>query len=232
MIFLPALILGFGGSLHCMAMCGPLVMYMKFGKQNSWRTYGNMAVYHLGRILTYALLGGIAGALGWAVSLGNYHQWLSLIMGGFILISGLLSFTGWIMLPGLNTRWFSKGMEKLKKLPKSLSLFVMGGLNGLLPCGLVYVAIGTSVVTASPLEAAFFMAIFGLGTTPLLTSLPVLQRMLQKEFKGRTILRINWKGVLAIIAGLLLIVRGLNLNIPYVSPGTVEKAGTTEYFCH
>lgn len=231
-MFLTALILGFGGSLHCMAMCGPLVMYMKFGKSNSWKTYGNMLMYHSGRILIYAALGFIAGTLGWAVSLGNYHQWLSIVMGGLILFSGLMSFTGWIKLPGLSTKWFSSGMGKLKKLPKTFSLFVMGGLNGLLPCGLVYVAIGTSVVTASPVQAALFMIVFGLGTMPLLSSLPILQRMLKKEFSGRAILSINWKGVLAIVAGLLLIVRGLNLDIPYLSPGSEEKAGTMEYYCH
>lgn len=229
---LSAFILGFGGSIHCLAMCGPLVMYMKFGKQNAFKTYLNMLVYHAGRILVYAILGGIAGWMGWAVSLGKYHQWLSIVMGGIILFLGIISFTGKIKLPGLGTKWFSRGMKSLKKLPKTLSLFFMGAMNGLLPCGLVYVAIGASVVMASPLQAAMFMVLFGLGTTPLLIGIPVFQRMFSTQYQKARWMRWNWKGILAIIAGLLLIVRGLSLEIPYVSPASEEKVGGTEYFCH
>jgi hypothetical protein len=215
-----ALILGLAGSLHCIGMCGPIAIALPVGNGSRFNyTVGRIA-YNLGRSVTYALLGLFCGFVGKTILMAGYQQVLSIALGVLILLAVLLpsgqlakitglSFHARLVgrLQGLWARVFSKSSIN--------SLFVVGLLNGFLPCGLVYVALAGSVATASPLYGAAYMGIFGLGTLPVMFAMAMLGRVVGSGFRSR--LR-RVVPVVGVLLAALFILRGLSLGIPFVSP--------------
>ena len=222
-----ALVLGLAGSLHCIGMCGPIAIALPIGPGSKFSyTVGRLA-YNIGRAVTYALLGLVCGFVGRTILMAGYQQVLSIALGILILLavllpSGLLakitgmSFHARIVgrLQGLWARMFRKSSVS--------SLFVVGLLNGFLPCGLVYVALAGSIATTSPLYGAAYMAIFGLGTLPVMFAMAMLGRVVGVGFRNKLRKVVPVAGVLL---AALFILRGLSLGIPYVSP----KLGSTQH---
>lgn len=222
MIFLQGIIIGLLGSFHCVGMCGPIAFIVP-ASGDGFQKYFSYFIYHLGRVFTYALFGGVLGLLGESIRFAEIQQYASIIIGAFILIIAVgLMF-------GKNfpvNSYLSKAMLPIKKRLGNLlkvgsknkrNLFLIGFLNGFLPCGLVYVALSASLLTSSVLDSVVLMVAFGLGTIPALMLLVVFKTKLSKI--------INFKKLIPyalIFAGALLVVRGMNLGIPYVSP-KVEK---------
>jgi sulfite exporter TauE/SafE len=212
-----ALVLGFMGSVHCLAMCGPLVMTLNTRKQQS---ISDKLLYNAGRIFTYCLLGLIAGIFGSGIQWAIGQQFLSVTTGVLLLLAVLV---GWIG-KDPNVRWLSGPLAKIKmKLGAMLngnrvSMWWFGVYNGFLPCGLTYVALAASVATGSLLQSIVYMALFGLGTSPMMwVIVSGFQKLNQKWISGNKLIT----GFTCFLA-LLLIVRGLGLGVPYLSPSQHE----------
>lgn len=214
-------LLGIGGSLHCVGMCGPLVLAAAriTGKHPHAR---RIAVLHqLGRITTYATLGLTAGSLGRSLTLLGWQRPLTIGMGLAILTSLIL---GSHLAPTSQlAKWIGRLNGQLQRNLKSNRLwthFAVGLTHGLLPCGLVYVALGMAAASGHPIHGAGFMMAFGIGTLPLLLGLAHLPRT---SFGSRLLTQRYWLTGLAFLAGTLLILRGLELGVPYLSPKFTEN---------
>lgn len=211
-----AFMLGVAGSLHCAGMCGPLVMALPaVGSNPATQVVGRLA-YNGGRILTYGLMGVVFGLLGQALSVVGVQRWVSVVAGALIL-AGLFAWParGGSWLVG---RWVARLKTALGGMIRRRSVgshFMFGGLNGLLPCGLVYVACAAAATTGSVVSGARYMLVFGLGTVPMMFGLGLAGRYLHARLQGRIQRLIPFTlGVMAV----LLILRGMSLGIPYLSP--------------
>ncbi len=228
-IYFTAILLGLVSSLHCVGMCGPIIMnvpFLHFERSKYWA----MATYHFSRILIYFLLGIFSGSIGAAISIAGFQQWLSIIAGAFLLLLFLIPKIKNILEKKLNSpvnKIYSSVGEYLFK-PTFSSVALMGLVNGILPCGMVYAALIASTAAGSVGGSMLYMVFFGLGTLPLLLSCSVGISFLGNSFRNR-FRKIAPYGTL--IIGILFVLRGLNLGIPYVSPHFEEKTKRMEC-CH
>jgi sulfite exporter TauE/SafE len=207
-------------------MCGPIALAIPL-KTSSWlaRITGGL-IYNIGRAITYAVMGAIFGLLGRGLVMSGFQQWISVIMGAIMILSvitpslyknrfkaekGLFSFVGKVKL----------SLGKLFTQRSYGSLFLIGLLNGLLPCGLVYVAIAAAIATGSSAGGALFMFIFGLGTLPMMLSISLIGNLITLELRKKITRLIPYA---IVFIGVLFILRGLSLGIPFLSPP--EKAMT------
>jgi sulfite exporter TauE/SafE len=211
-------ILGLAGSLHCAGMCGPIAMALPTRGATGWSLGLKNLSYQGGRIITYGLLGAIFGALGTALAMTGLHQGLSVAMGLLLMAS--------VFFPGLwkgkwaGGRWLGWLKARLGQAlgpQRKVPFVVIGMLNGLLPCGLVYVALGAALATGDALTAAGFMLLFGLGTSPMMAGMVWMGTRLGREVKQRFKKLVP---VTVFLLGILFFVRGLGLEIPYLSPGS------------
>lgn len=233
LLFITAISLGFLGSFHCVGMCGPIALALPIGNSSNFGRIISVLIYNSGRIITYSLFGIIFGSIGQTFSLFGYQQLLSITLGllillGLILPSKLVSkISGSQLIFSFFTRLKSKLSSLFLKEGKK-SLFLIGLLNGLLPCGLVYMAVAGAIASGNILNGALFMAVFGLGTAPVMIALPLAGNYLSVSF--RTKIRKTVPIMVGFMA-VLLILRGLNLGIPYVSP-KMEKEKSALPTCH
>jgi sulfite exporter TauE/SafE len=226
-IILSAFTLGILGSLHCIGMCGPLVMSMPFQKVREGSIYVATINYHLGKTLTYSLFGMLAGGIGQGFAFFEWQQILS-ISAGIILL--LITFFPFLKKNMSAPKSIQQGFSRLYSLAVDQTalkyFFAFGFLNGFLPCGLVFTAIAGASVTATPLKGLLFMLFFGLGTIPSLTSVILFQQKIGASVK-KYLFRSSY--YISILIGVLLVLRGLNLGIPYVSPNV--NTNTQEIDC-
>jgi len=178
-----------------------------------------MALYHIGKILSYACLGLIVGLFGKQLFVMDTQQSISIIIGVFMLV-----YVVWVYLVKVNTRFNPLQFIQVPVLNALSSLFkskhvtvfiVLGFLNGLLPCGMVYLALGSAMSTGHPLDAAIFMAFFGIGTMPALLMVAVGGQMVNFEWRRKLQKALP---VFIFGMGVMLILRGMNLGIPILSP--------------
>jgi sulfite exporter TauE/SafE len=211
-----AFLLGFVGSAHCAGMCGPLALALPHWGRGQGSFIAGRMLYNAGRIVTYALMGAVFGMFGQGVALAGLQRWVSLVLGAAILIGLIVSprFANAIPVAGA-VNWLKGRLGKLLQTRGSAAMFGIGLLNGLLPCGLVYVACAGATATGSMLSGVEYMVAFGLGTLPMLLAISLLGTKLQfaLRFKVQRLIPAS----LAIV-GLLLLLRGMALGIPYVSP--------------
>lgn len=220
---------GLLGSLHCAGMCGPIAMSLPDFGHSGFAYYWQRFQYNFGRIISYAALGAIMGLPGEWIKPAGWQQWLSIITGAVLIVSFLFT-----QLKG-KIRPFAFLHEKLVgALSKSLqnrgsaSWLITGLLNGLLPCGLVYIALAGALVAGGIAEGAIYMGFFGLGTFPMMFIISVSGRWLPLKIRSRV------KYVLpftSLFVGVLLIVRGMNLGIPYLSPEIKKEQGKQTMEC-
>ena len=216
MDFTLAFALGLLGSLHCAAMCGPLQLALPLPPGGPAKVVGGRIIYQLGRIATYCLLGVIAGLVGKSLLLAGMQRWLSITLGLAILAGFFLSKKVALSAPVTKAVVRLKSAMGAQLRQRNLrSLAVLGGLNGLLPCGLVYVAMAGAVSRGTLASGILFMAAFGLGTTPTLLAISLCGKILPMNLRLKLRAAIP-VGVCTLAA--LLILRGLSLGIPYVSP--------------
>lgn len=211
-----AFMLGLVGSLHCAGMCGPLALALPVaGKTRSDFVLGRL-LYNVGRIITYAGIGAMFGLVGQSFALAGFQKWVSLVAGVAILLGLVASLRIGLGLPiTKSVMWLKSSVGRLLQQRTFGSLFLLGSLNGLLPCGLVYVAATAAAATGSLKLGVISMALFGLGTLPVMLGLGLAGRRLQGffNFKLQHLVPIS----LAVL-GVLLILRGMELGIPYLSP--------------
>lgn len=207
--------IGLVGSLHCVTMCGPLVMIMGIGGKNA-KGVLNSLLYHFSRIMVYFVLGLIVGATMQGVNLFGVSQIVSIVFGGVFFAIGLFYMVKPLHVGGMN-RWVQSSFSKVLNGKEGIGKFIFAGaLNGLLPCGLVYVALSGATLTDSLMEGGMHMLFFGLGTLPSMLGFSVLSNWVKskmKTFKTKYIISIAY-----CVFGVLLIVRGMGIGVPYLSP--------------
>jgi sulfite exporter TauE/SafE len=227
-------LVGFLGSVHCAGMCGPLALALPVPGGGTLAYIFGRVLYNAGRVLTYAVLGAAAGLVGRTLVLAGAQQMVSLILGVLILLSVLLPFALGSLLPSftLPARFSAYVQSKLTGLMKrssNLALFVIGLLNGLLPCGFVYVAMGAAITTGEVYRGVLFMTGFGVGTGPVMLVIALAGKHVQAGIRRRlAALAPVFTAVLAV----LIILRGLNLGIPYISPAVSVKPSQEQQYCH
>lgn len=228
-----ALLFGLLGSFHCVGMCGPIAFLLPVDRSNNWRKLGQIVLYHFGRILAYSIIGLIFGLVGKSLNLFGLQQQLSIFIGALMLAL--------VFIPQktFNKYNFSKPVYRIiskvksslgKELKKKSSdtFLTIGFLNGFLPCGLVYMAVFGAIASGSALYGSLYMAIFGLGTIPLMTSAIYLGNFLNAQVRQRIRRAIP---VFVVLIGCLFIVRGLGLGIPYISPKPMTETVDSNYNC-
>ncbi|MES2838261.1 MAG: sulfite exporter TauE/SafE family protein [Bacteroidota bacterium] len=229
-LFISALSLGFLGSFHCVGMCGPIALALPVhSKSNAFKIAG-ISVYNFGRIITYTLLGAIFGLFGESFSFFGFQQQLSITIGVVLLLSILLPliFKNSFSISNPINVFISKIkslMGKLFKSQKISSLYLIGLLNGLLPCGFVYLAIAGAMASGSILNGALFMLFFGLGNTPAMFSVAWISQLISLNMRNTIKKAVP---VFVVFMAVLFILRGLNLGIPYVSPKFDTAKSATE----
>lgn len=221
-----AITLGFLGSFHCIGMCGPIALALPVNNKAPLIKYALISLYNLGRITTYAAFGVIAGVVGKSFVMAGLQQGVSITLGIILLAMVLLPFKN--SLSGYSFFfWIKTTLSRLFLRGNKSSLFIVGLLNGFLPCGLVYVGIAGAVAMGDTLKGALFMAAFGLGTVPMMFLLPLAGSSI--SISARNKIRKVTPIVVAVTA-CFLILRGLNLGIPYISPAINKTEQTMR--CH
>lgn len=213
--------IGLLGSLHCLGMCGPIAMALPFGREKGIRRFTGNYLYQVGRLTTYFFIGILAGLIGNGFSMAGLQQPFSIVMGVLMVLLAIIpSISHHMSSNRLLNKWLIKiksGLGPLFKKKSFKSYYLAGVLNGLLPCGLIYIAVIGSMAMQTPLAGGLFMIFFGLGTFPMMFIVPLLPSLLGVSFRK------SFKKVVpvfVVVIGMLLVVRGLGLDIPYVSPNT------------
>lgn len=217
-LLLSGFVLGFAGSVHCVGMCGPLALSLPFQAFHGFYKWVAVVFYNLGRVSTYIGIGVAAGVLGRGVNWFGITQMVSIVLGSMIVMSVLLPQlfpqTNWPFLKGFK-QWQIITMQKMMQKQSAGWMYIFGILNGLLPCGLVYTAVAASLVAHNIYESMLFMGFFGLGTIPAMILLVAAAHKLPNSIRQRFRKMVP---IFTFIIGCLLILRGLNLDIPFVSP--------------
>jgi sulfite exporter TauE/SafE len=228
-----AFLLGLASNVHCIGMCGPIAMAIpiKVNTQNPISSkFLGVFLYNIGRVITYSFLGLIAGIAGISIQLIGFLQGASIVAGILIILFAWRGF-----FPNFGTNKFEEGVFRfirkqfkvIRQLNSTGRTFLFGVLNGILPCGMVYLALLNSLVSPSIELSVLAMMVFGLGTLPAMIAISFLGTNLQQMISKYKIV----VPVLITIVGLLSILRGANLGIPMLSPERammVEKVSTPE----
>ncbi|MDZ4757960.1 MAG: sulfite exporter TauE/SafE family protein [Bacteroidota bacterium] len=235
-LILAAYGIGIVGSFHCVGMCGPLALSLPLNNQNTNAKIWGALLYNIGRVVTYSFFGFIFGLIGKTFSFFGFQQWLSISLGTAIIIYMLFGkrMRNYISYPTQVTKFFSHLRSALAKLYKNQnlsSLFAIGLLNGLLPCGLVYIAAAGAVSTGNVMHSIIFMSAFGMGTLPAMWSIAFFGNYIARRGrKLRQRIKNVYPYIMVCMAGLL-IIRGLGFGIPYLSPKVNSQTNTIEQ-CH
>lgn len=211
-------LMGILGSAHCIGMCGPLVMALPISQINLRLKWVSVLLYHIGKVLSYSILGLLVGIFGKQIFFLVAQQQISIIMGVMMLV-----YVIWVFYLQKKLHFNRRVvllqqpiLKALGKLFKSSSIFatlLIGFLNGLLPCGMVYLALGSAIATGTMMDAGLFMLFFGLGTMPALLLVGWGGHVLGFKYVLQ-----KWMPYMIATMGMVLILRGMNLGIPILSP--------------
>jgi hypothetical protein len=218
---LTGLILGLTSNFHCIGMCGPIAMAVPVNRSSNLKILSGTLQYNGGRIITYTILGAIVGSIGLTINTMGVLQWLSIIAGiGLILYAWRKYFSNLFSgkLPTFGIQSFlNKGLGKVIKSNSPFKLVLLGGLNGLLPCGMVFAALLNAILTGEILGSALAMAAFGIGTLPAMMAVTFMANKINSNVRQKMNKAVPY---LLTIVGILVVLRGMNLNIPFISPNT------------
>ncbi len=231
-VFEIGFLMGLLGSVHCIGMCGPLVMALPISHKTNFQKMTALFLYHAGKISSYAILGILFGLFGSQFPIFGLQKNISIVIGITMLLYVVYVF---ILKPkhiqlGVLSSLYNVIVKSLGKLFKSkylISFLFIGMLNGLLPCGMIYLALSSAMATQNILQGGLLMAFFGLGTVPALIMVALGGQYMGFAFRNKLqkLLPVFIFGM-----GVLLILRGLNLGIPYISP--VAGIGSEVISCH
>ena len=225
-IFFSAIAVGLLGSFHCVGMCGPIALALPTLPRTPQRAISSL-VYNAGRLTTYSLLGAFFGLIGQGLVIAGFQQTLSIVLGILMLATVILPLA-WQRSINPNHHisraiaWVKIRMQKWLQVKTYTARFVLGSLNGLLPCGLVYLALAGAIASGHPLQGGIYMLLFGLGTFPAMAIVGFLGSTINVAVRNRIRSAIP---VFVFCMGLVFILRGMALDIPFVSP--VLTQGTT-----
>ncbi len=224
--------LGLVSSLHCIGMCGPLALALPVRHLSRSRQVMAMLLYNTGRVITYSLLGLLLGWAGRGIYLAGFQQWFSILIGGGLLLWTLGHFS-FIRLD--QPAWLEAVYLRVQRLtahylqPQTLGAYLVPGLaNGLLPCGMVYLAIAGAMSTQHVSHSIGLMFFFGIGTLPAMLALGLFGLRINLSLRQQFNKAVPW---LATAMAVILILRGLNLGIPMISPAMASGPGQA-VSCH
>ncbi len=223
-MFYTALILGLIGSFHCIGMCGPIAFMLPLDRNNKAKMILQTITYHLGRLLAYSLIGILFGFLGKGLYLAGFQQNISIVVGVIMILVTVIPVTFFNRFK-ITKPLYSLIGEVKKNLGLYLNkksykaLFLTGFFNGFLPCGLVYMALLGAIGTSNAYLGALYMFIFGIGTIPMMTLAVFAGNFLKVSIRNKIQKAVP---VFVVIIGLLFILRGLGLGIPYISPSDTK----------
>lgn len=211
-----AFIIGLVGSLHCIGMCGPIALAIPYQASTKTRTVGNILLYNTGRIITYGLIGVMPAIFGLALSLSGIQKYMSIILGLFLIIAALFSIPldqRTTAIPGVNKvyLWVANKMKSFISKKNKSAFFITGLLNGLLPCGMVYMAVMGAITQTNMTNAFLYMLLFGLGTVPLMLLMGLSGQFINLTWR-RKLQRII--PVFMIGIGILMMMRGITIDLP------------------
>jgi uncharacterized protein len=232
---LAAFLVGLVGSLHCIGMCGPIAIALPVPDSSNLSFFTGRILYNLGRVVTYSFLGAVLGLIGSKIALAGAQQFVSIILGIIIIIT--------VLLPQKHKNYFAQhpATRKLAHPLKSnigvlfkkgtfSAMFLIGILNGFLPCGLVYIALAGAIASGDAISGAAVMILFGLGTVPAMFAASVFGKFINIGIRTKIRKAVP---VLAIILGVIFILRGMNLGIKYISPKiNVQSEVSSEMECN
>ena len=229
-----AFILGLLGSFHCIGMCGPIAFMLPVHRSNATQKLFQISLYHLGRLLAYGMIGFFFGLVGRSLHIFDIQQGISIAMG--ILMIAVVA------LPINPSRKYAfaapiykiigkvkSGLGKVLQKKTPDTFLTIGFLNGFLPCGLVYMAIFGAIASTHVFESSLYMLMFGLGTVPLMTI-----TVYAGNFTSEKLNRYIQKAIPIVIVtiGVLFILRGMGLGIPYLSPKPITEIVSANLECH
>ena len=209
-VLISAFLLGFLGSFHCAGMCGPIALALPLHGNSQSKIISGRLFYNFGRIATYSILGVLAGLIGYSISVKGFQSDLSILTGVVILV-GLIISAGARFSNPISSNLakiispFKNQFRRLFGKTGYTTMFLIGALNGILPCGFVYLALAAAATTGSVSTGAGYMFLFGLGTLPMMFSLAIIRNY----FSGKLLLMFNKAiPVITIAMAVLLIYRG------------------------
>ncbi|WP_353088873.1 sulfite exporter TauE/SafE family protein [Flavobacterium sp.] len=233
-MLIAALFLGIISSLHCIGMCGPIALLLPVDRANTSRKALQILLYHLGRLTAYGVLGLVFGLLGRGFYLAGMQQQLSIVVGILMIAIALIpekvfarynfSQPVYRAIAAVKSHL---GQQFKRKSPDAL--FTIGLLNGFLPCGMVYAALFGALAMPRLTESVGYMLMYGLGTMPLMSLVVYAQSWITVPVRQCLQQLIP---VVAVGIGVLFIVRGMGLGIPYLSPTTTSLWVQAQANCH
>ena len=187
-LLIAAISLGLVSSFHCLGMCGPIAFILPVGKRSKLGKIMGLLAYNFGRIITYTFLGMLIGLFGEGLRFAGVSQTISIVLGVGLLLYVLLS-KKFIKL-NFYQRYFFKFNNVIKaklsgmlKKQSNGALFITGLLNGLIPCGVVFIALQAALLQSSLANSMLFMLVFGLGTIPMMFSISYLSNSFSSVLK-------------------------------------------------
>lgn len=203
--------MGLIGSTHCIGMCGPLAMALPVNTKSKWEKLFLALTYNLGRVTTYTLLGAGIGAGSAFVIPAAWQSSFSISAGILMLLSAVVIFVlqRKKAIQILPDKWIKKVSQLIASRMQSgrnIDVFIIGFLNGLLPCALVYAALVTAFASGSVMNSMVFMMFFGFGTLPAMWSILFFSQWITRAIRQR--LNSIFPFMYALM-GILLIARGL-----------------------
>jgi uncharacterized protein len=229
-----AFIFGLISSLHCIGMCGPIAMMLPVDRSNPAKKVVQIMLYQIGRLSAYATLGLVFGILGRGFFMAGIQQQLSIAVGILMIVIAIVPEKVFMKYN------FSKSVYRaISKVKSSLgnqfkrkspdALFTIGLLNGFLPCGLVYAALFGAIAMQNVTLSVTYMLLYGLGTIPMMSAVVYVSNILSFPMRSKMQKIIP---IVTVFIGILFIIRGLGLDIPYLSPGTMSLFVKANASCH
>ncbi len=227
------LALGFLGSFHCVGMCGPIALALPIGRWNKMDKIAGIVVYNFGRVATYGLIGLLFGAIGRGFSMIGLQQTISIILGVCTIAIVLMPTSATARLDAITQHipylpMVKRNITLLFKRKTFWSLGLIGMLNGLLPCGFVYMALAGAMASGTSVSGAMFMMLFGLGTIPAMFLIAFSSQLFPIDVRSKIRKAVP---VFMFMIGAILIVRGMNLGVPYMSPKFDDKGQIKKSCC-
>jgi sulfite exporter TauE/SafE len=229
-----ALLFGLISSLHCVGMCGPIAMMLPVSRNNPAKKVMQITLYHAGRLTSYATLGFLFGLLGKGLYLAGIQQHISIVVGVLMIAIAIIpekffaryNFSRPIF-KAISKLKSSLGQQFKRKTPDAL--FTIGLCNGLLPCGLVYAALFGAIAMQNVGLSMLYMVLYGVGTIPLMSAVVYVSNFLTLPFRNKLQKVVP---LVTIVIGILFVLRGMGLDIAYVSPGNVHLFVQAVANCH
>lgn len=230
MELLTGFLVGLLGSFHCIGMCGPIAIALP---KTSNLVFSRL-LYNFGRVITYSMLGLLFGLLGSRLEMFGLQRIISISLGVLIIITVITPISYRIKLSNKLGIYKLVGMLKMYfgkmfKNHSNSSMLVIGILNGLLPCGFVYIGITGAIAVGDTLNGMLFMTMFGLGTLPIMLGASLIGSVINLNLRQKLTKLLP---AFSLILAAIFILRGLNLGIPYISPKLEHKSVNKEVICH